>query len=65
MKSPLTVSPKGISEFMFPNSVSWSRRDQESDTLVNTSPDLGRRSERKESLGAGVVIRERLIRDLE
>jgi len=32
---------------------------------VNTSRDLGRRPERKESLGAGVVVRERLIRDLE
>lgn len=65
MKSPLAVSPKGVSEFMFSNSVSWTSVDQESDTLVNTSPDLGRRPERKESLGAGVVIRERLIRDLE
>ena len=65
IKSPLAVSPRGASEFVFPNIVSWTNMDQESDTLVNTLPDLGRRPERKESLGAGVVIRERLIRDLE
>ena len=65
MKSPLAVSPTSVNEFMFPNSMSWTSKDQESETLVNTSPDLGRRPERKESLGAGVVIRERLIRDLE
>lgn len=53
-----------MNEFAFPKAVSWTMRDQEEDTLVTTSPDLGRRPDRKESIGGGVIVRERLIRDL-
>ena len=45
--------------------VPWMISDQEEPTLVNTSPDLGRRSERKGSLGAAAIVHEQLIKDLE
>lgn len=46
-------------------SLPWTSSEKESDTLVNTSPDIGRMPHRKESLGGGIIVREQLIRDLE
>jgi pimeloyl-ACP methyl ester carboxylesterase len=46
---------------MFP----WTWSEQDADTLVNTSPDIGRSPHRKDSIGGGVIIRKQLIRDLE
>ena len=44
----------------------WSSSsEQESNTLVNVSPDIGKVPARKQSLGGGVIVREQLIRDLE
>lgn len=53
------------SEFGTAQSLPWTIADQETDTLVQTSPDMERRSERKESIGGGIIVREQLIRDLE
>ena len=46
-------------------SIPWSTSDETASTLVSTSPQLDRKMERKESIGAGVVVRELLIKDLE
>jgi hypothetical protein len=73
---PITASPamdkpvfnsslETVDELNVVRSVPWTISDQDTDTLVNSSPDLGRRPERKESLGGGIVVREQLIRDLE
>jgi len=53
------------SEFGSAQSLPWTIADQETDTLVHTSPDMERRPERKESVGGGIIVREQLIRDLE
>jgi hypothetical protein len=53
------------SEFGSSRSLPWTVSDQETDTLVNTSPDMERRPARKESVGGGIIVREQLIRDLE
>ena len=53
------------SEFGTARSLPWTILDQDMDTLVNTSPDMERRPERKESIGGGIIVREQLIRDLE
>jgi hypothetical protein len=45
--------------------IPWTLSDENADTLVTTSPQIDRRPERKESLGAGAVVRELLIKDLE
>ena len=58
-QSPMETAPANS------RSTPWTVMDQNADTLVNTSPDIGRRPERKESLGGGVIVREQLIRDLE
>ena len=48
----------------FSKSFEWETTQLE-DRLVNTSPDIGRASSRKESIGGGIIVREQLIRDLE
>lgn len=53
-----------VNEWGVSSSFTWTASDQEADTLVNTSLDIGQR-ERKESIGGGIIVREQLIRDLE
>jgi hypothetical protein len=70
--TPITKSPfleqkmdEENEESVLRFSIPWTSSDENADTLVATSPHIDRRSERKESLGAGVVVREMLIKDLE
>ena len=49
----------------FSKSFEWGTKEQDEDPFVTTSPDIGHTSNRKESIGGGIIVREQLIRDLE
>ena len=67
---PITKSPILDSRPKDPGSsdaiVPWPITDRNAETVTVNSPELDRKSEyRKESIGSGAVVRERLIKDLE
>ena len=72
-QSPLSRSPSDektlVEEFGFDefsaSSIPWTIGNQQTETLVQASPDIRPRLPRKESIGDGVIVREQLIRDLE
>jgi Lipid-droplet associated hydrolase len=69
-RSPLLSRKDDISEMddeqsEYSSTFPWTWSEQDAETLVNTSPDLGRSPARKESLGGGVIARQTLIKDLE
>lgn len=72
---PITMSPaiekldnqwgEKMPDSPAPHSIPWAVLGEGVNASVNTAPDIERKSQRKESLGGGVTIREQLIRDLE
>ena len=70
MKSPSIARTEDASAekrdvLQFSKSFERETTEQIRDTLDTTSPDIGRTSSRKESIGGGIIVREQLIRDLE